>query len=80
LALVDVFESPSKVIMDGPTAKKSILVTMHNLENNFLQPVGQDFCDHFQAAIKKCNGPKIIFRLELIFVGSPRVSGILEYL
>ena len=51
LALVYVLKRPCKAILDGPLFQKPILVTVYNFQNDFLKPIGEEFCNDFETAI-----------------------------
>ena len=46
--------------MNRYSTKKAILIFMHNLEDNVLKAISQNFSDQLQAAVQESDGPKII--------------------
>ena len=47
LALVNIFKLPCKTVLDGSPLNEPILVLVYDFQNNFLQTIGQYFCDNF---------------------------------
>ena len=60
LALVDIFKRPSKAVLDGPPLNETVLVSIDDNQDNFLQTVGQYFGDDFQTAIQLGYWPIVI--------------------
>ena len=60
LALMNIFKSPSKTVLDGSGFEKPILIQMDTLQNHLLQSVGKKFSQKLQAGISQRNGPEII--------------------
>ena len=49
--------------MNGSATEETILVLMHQAENNFLEAIDQYFSDQFEAAVQERYGLKIIDRV-----------------
>ena len=60
LALIYIFKCPRKAVLDGPLFQKTVLVAVYDLQNNFLQPISQEFSDDFKTSIKKSDGSEVI--------------------
>jgi len=52
LALVDVLEGPSQAVLDRPPFEKAVLVSVDDLEDNFLQSINKQFSYKLQATVK----------------------------
>ena len=52
LALVNVLKCPRKTILYRSPTDESILVTVDNLQNDFLETVSQEFGNELKTAIK----------------------------
>ena len=63
LTLMNILEGPGQAVMNGSPTEETILVLMHQAENNFLEAIGQYFSDQFEAAVQERYGPKIIDRV-----------------
>ena len=60
LALIYVFEGPSETILNGAGLTKTILVSVHDFEYDFLQPISQDLCYDLQTTVKDRDRSEVI--------------------
>src|SRR4051812_38942851 len=66
---MNIFESPGKTVVDRSATKKTILITVYNSEYDFLESIRPNFSDQLQAAVKKCDRPKVINTFRRINLG-----------
>ena len=60
LALIYIFKCPRKTVLDGPLFQKTVLVAVYDLQDNFLQPISEEFCDDFKTTVKKSDWSEVI--------------------
>ena len=66
---MNIFESPGKAVMDRSATKETILVSVHNLKDDFLESIHQNFSDHLQTAVKERDWPEVINTFRRINLG-----------
>ena len=55
--------------MNQSAMEETILVFVHNLGNDFLKPIRQNFSDQLQAAVKERDWPEVINTFRRINLG-----------
>jgi hypothetical protein len=60
MALVDVLECPSQVVLYSPCFDETILIEMYQRGNFLLQPWTQYFCNNFCYTINEWDWPEVI--------------------
>ena len=64
--------------MNSSSFKKSILILLHNFEDEFLKSISKDFCDNFEATVEKRDRSIVIDRLRRADFGDERDEAVVN--